>query len=227
MCIYSFNHYMKGAFMKVISVLNQKGGSGKTTIATNLAMCFYEKYKDVILIDSDPQGSSRDWHAVDENNPLKVIGIDRPTIQKGVEAFKNSEIKYVIIDGAPQASNLAISAITASDLIIIPVQPSPYDIWATDDLVEIVKNRIELTDGKLKACFLISRAINGTNIGEEIKEALQGYDLPILETVIHQRIIYPNSAINGKTVIQEDKKSLAAVEMKNLFNEIEKLLGNK
>jgi len=213
--------------MKVISVLNQKGGSGKTTIATNLAMCFYEKYKEVILIDSDPQGSSRDWHAVDENNPLKVIGIDRPTIQKGIEAFRNSSIKYVIIDGAPQASNLAISAITASDLILIPVQPSPYDIWATDELVDVVKNRIELTDGKLKAGFIISRAINGTNIGEEIKEALKGYDLPILQTVIHQRIIYPNSAISGKTVIQEDSKSLGAKEVHDLFIEVENFLEDK
>ena len=204
--------------MKVISVLNQKGGSGKTTIATHIASLIHNKGNSVILVDSDPQGSARDWSAVNEDNPVTVIGIDRPTIDRDLKAIPGKE--FIVIDGAPQASDLAISAIKASDFILIPVQPSPYDIWATSDLVDLVKQRIEMTDGKLKAAFVVSRAITGTKIGNEINEALEGYDLPILKTRITQRISYPNSAASGKTVFDIEPNGEASKEMNKLCNEI-------
>ena len=204
--------------MKVISVLNQKGGSGKTTIATHLARAIQLKGFSVLLVDSDPQGSSRDWAAVNEENPVPVVGIDRPTIERDLKRI--AEKDYVIIDGAPQAADLAISAIKASDIIIIPVQPSPYDIWATSDLVDLVKQRIEMTDGKLKAAFVVSRTIKGTKIGKEISVALSDYGLPVLETSITQRVIYPTSASMGSSVLDEEPAGEASKEINNLINEI-------
>ena len=204
--------------MKVISVLNQKGGSGKTTIATHLARAIQLKGFSVLLVDSDPQGSSRDWAAVNEENPVPVVGIDRPTIERDLKRI--AEKDYVIIDGAPQAADLAISAIKASDIIIIPVQPSPYDIWATSDLVDLVKQRIEMTDGKLKAVFVVSRTIKGTKIGKEISIALSDYGLPVLETSITQRVIYPTSASIGSSVLDEEPAGEASKEINNLINEI-------
>ena len=204
--------------MKVISVLNQKGGSGKTTIATHLARAIQLKGFSVLLVDSDPQGSSRDWAAVNEENPVPVVGIDRPTIERDLKRI--AEKDYVIIDGAPQAADLAISAIKASDIIIIPVQPSPYDIWATSDLVDLVKQRIEMTDGKLKAVFVVSRTIKGTKIGKEISVALSDYDLPVLKTSITQRVIYPTSASMGSSVLDEEPTGEASKEINNLINEI-------
>ena len=204
--------------MKVISVLNQKGGSGKTTIATHLARAIQLKGFSVLLVDSDPQGSSRDWAAVNEENPVPVVGIDRPTIERDLKRI--AEKDYVIIDGAPQAADLAISAIKASDIIIIPVQPSPYDIWATSDLVDLVKQRIEMTDGKLKAVFVVSRTIKGTKIGKEISIALSDYGLPVLETSITQRVIYPTSASMGSSVLDEEPTGEASKEINNLINEI-------
>ena len=204
--------------MKVISVLNQKGGSGKTTIATHLARAIQLKGFSVLLVDSDPQGSSRDWAAVNEENPVPVVGIDRPTIERDLKRI--AEKDYVIIDGAPQAADLAISAIKASDIIIIPVQPSPYDIWATSDLVDLVKQRIEMTDGKLKAAFVVSRTIKGTKIGKEISVALSDYGLPVLETSITQRVIYPTSASIGSSVLDEEPAGEASKEINNLINEI-------
>lgn len=109
--------------MKVIAVLNQKGGSGKTTIATHLARALQLDGADVLLVDSDPQGSARDWAAVREDQPVPVVGIDRPTIERDLKSVARKD--YVVIDGAPQAA----------DFVLIPVQPSPYDIWATADLV--------------------------------------------------------------------------------------------
>lgn len=208
--------------MHVIAVLNQKGGSGKTTIATHLARALQLDGKDVLLVDSDPQGSARDWAAVREDNPLAVVGIDRPTIDRDLKAIGRKD--FVVIDGAPQAADLAVSAIKAAHFVLIPVQPSPYDIWATADLVELVKQRIEVTDGKLQAAFVVSRAIKGTRIGAEVTEALNGYGLPVLESRITQRVSYPGTAAAGSTVMDAEPDSDAAAEVRALANEIKQKL---
>lgn len=205
--------------MKVIAVLNQKGGSGKTTIATHLARGLQLQSHSVLLVDSDQQGSARDWRAVDEDNPVPVIGLDRPTLDKDLKNVSDKE--FVVIDGSPQATNLALSAIKAADFVLIPVQPSPYDVWATSDLVDLVQQRIEMTDGKLKAAFVVSRAIQNTNIGKEVAAVLQDYNLPVLDARIVQRVSYPNSASVGKTVFEtESAKSSAVTEITQLVNEV-------
>lgn len=208
--------------MLVIAVLNQKGGSGKTTIATHLARALQIEDADVLLVDSDPQGSARDWAAVREDQPLTVVGIDRPTIERDIKNIARKD--FVVIDGAPQAADLAVSAIKAASFVLIPVQPSPYDIWATADLVELVKQRIEVTDGKLQAAFVVSRAIKGTRIGSEVAEALAGYGLPILESRITQRVSYPSTAAAGTTVMDTEPAGDAAAEVRALAAELKQKL---
>lgn len=209
--------------MKVIAVLNQKGGAGKTTMATHLARAFQLDGLDVLLVDSDPQGSARDWAAVREDQPVTVVGIDRPTIDRDLKNLARKDV--VVIDGAPQAADLAVSAIKAADFILIPVQPSPYDIWATSDLVELVKQRIELTDGKLRAAFVVSRAIKGTKIGDEVRTALEGYGLPVLEARVTQRVVYPGTAASGSTVLDAEPNGDAAAEIRALAAEIMRALS--
>ena len=208
--------------MRVIAVLNQKGGSGKTTIATHLARALQLQGHKVLLIDSDPQGSARDWAAVDEQQPLAVVGIDRPTIERDLKSIAPHD--YVVIDGAPQAADLAMSAIKASNLVLIPVQPSPYDIWAASDLVDLVKQRIEVTDGALRAAFVVSRHIAGTKLGGEIADALEGYGLPVLTTKIGQRVAFPGTAAKGTTVLDTEPSSDAAAEIRALAEEVVALL---
>jgi len=212
--------------MKVIAVLNQKGGSGKTTIATHLARALQLDGSDVLLVDSDPQGSARDWAAVREDHPLTVVGIDRPTIDRDVKNIAR-KVEFVVIDGAPQAADLAVSAIKAADLVLIPVQPSPYDIWATAELVDLVKQRIEVTDGRLQAAFVVSRAIKGTRIGGEVTEALAGYELPVLDARITQRVSYPGTAASGTTVLESEPNGDAAAEVRALADEIKQMLINE
>lgn len=208
--------------MHVIAVLNQKGGSGKTTIATHLARAFQLDGKSVLLVDSDPQGSARDWAAVREDQPVPVVGIDRPTIARDLKSVARTD--YVVIDGAPQAADLAISAIRAATAVLIPVQPSPYDIWATADLVDLIKQRIEITEGNFRAAFVVSRAIKGTKIGDEVAGALEEYGLPVLSARITQRVIYPGTAAAGSTVIDAEPGGDAAKEIWALKSEIEKTL---
>lgn len=209
--------------MPTIAVLNQKGGSGKTTIATHLARAYQKQGNSVLLVDSDKQGSARDWRAVDENNITPVIGLDRTSLDKDLKSLVGHE--YIIIDGAPQATEIALSAIRASDFILIPVQPSPYDLWSTASLVELVKQRIDITGGDLKAAFVISRMIKNTKIGEEVSQVLQEFEIPVLTTRIVQRICYPNSASLGKTVFETEKDNSEAIyEIQNLAKEIQNIL---
>ena len=208
---------------KIIAVLNQKGGAGKTTLSTNLARALQLGGDKVLLVDSDPQGSARDWNAAGNGELLPVIGLDRPTLAKDIQAIRDNQ-DWIIIDGAPQIAELAVAAIKCADLILIPVQPSPYDVWACEDLVDIIKTRQEVTNGKLKAAFVISRVIKNTQLSKEIGEALEGYGLLVFKHFTSQRVIFPKSASTGSTVLDVDETGEAAAEIRAIAQELKEFL---
>ena len=208
---------------KIIAVLNQKGGAGKTTLSTNLARALQLGGDKVLLVDSDPQGSARDWNAAGNGELLPVIGLDRPTLAKDIQAIRDNQ-DWIIIDGAPQIAELAVAAIKCADLILIPVQPSPYDVWACEDLVDIIKTRQEVANGKPKAAFVISRVIKNTQLSKEIGEALEGYGLPVFKHFTSQRVIFPKSASNGSTVMDADESGEAAAEIRSIAQELKEFL---
>ena len=208
---------------KIIAVLNQKGGAGKTTLSTNLARALQLGGNKVLLVDSDPQGSARDWNAAGNGELLPVIGLDRPTLAKDIQAIRDNQ-DWIIIDGAPQIAELAVAAIKCADLILIPVQPSPYDVWACEDLVDIIKTRQEVANGKPKAAFVISRVIKNTQLSKEIGEALEGYGLPVFKHFTSQRVIFPKSAATGLTVMDADESGEAAAEIRAIAQELKEFL---
>ena len=185
----------------IIAVLNQKGGVGKTTIATSLAHAIEQDTPgSVLLIDQDPQGSALDWNEINEGALLPVLGMSRETLPTDLRAVK-SQYETIVIDGAPAADKLAVAAMKVADLIIIPVTPSPYDVWSASDLVDLVKARQDVTDGKPKACILISRAIKNTKIGKDVLEALADFELPVLDSRTSSLVAYPTAVGEGLTVL--------------------------
>lgn len=211
---------------KIIAILNQKGGSGKTTVATNLARALQlsDENSRVLLVDSDPQGSARDWNAASDGGLLPVVGLDRPTLAKDIYAIKDNQ-DWLVIDGAPQIAELAVAGIKCADVVLIPVQPSPYDIWACEDLVDIIKVRQEVTNGQPKAAFVISRAIKNTQLGKEIAEALAGYGLPVFKNHTTQRVIYAKSAAIGSSVLDAEPEGEAAKEIMAIAEELKRFIA--
>ena len=208
----------------IISILNQKGGVGKTTISVNLARGLQQEDHKVLVIDSDPQASAKDWHAAGDAELIPVIGIDRPTLDKDIRIFSHS-YDYIIIDGAPQLENMAIAAIKCSDIILIPVQPSPYDVWATSDLVDVIKARQSIANGIPKAAFIINRQIMHTKLGKEIRGILGGYNFPVFNNGTFQRIIYAKTAATGSTVLDAEPNGEAASEIRKLIIELKEFIN--
>jgi len=209
--------------MTIIALLNQKGGCGKTTIAINLAHSFQNKGYKTLLVDNDPQGSARDWNEVNEGQLIPVVGLDRESLPKDIDAVR-SGYDIIIIDGAPSIAKLSVAAVKIADFVLIPVQPSPWDIWANSDLVDIVKARREITDSKPEVAFVISRLIKNTKMAKEVTEALSQYDLPVLNSYTTQRTIYPTTASEGQTVYCGYSNE-ATKEIDNIRNEIIGLLN--
>jgi chromosome partitioning protein len=207
--------------MQVVAILNEKGGCGKTTIATNLARGLQLKGLKVLIVDSDVQGSARDWGALSDDTPA-VVGMDRPTLHKDIHKIAEGQ-DIVVIDGAARAEKMQISAIKAADLVLIPVQPSAFDIWSSETVVDLVQARREVA-GKPDAAFVISRQIVGTNLAGDAQRALESFDLPVLEGRTAQRVIYAEAAAEGRSVIDADPSSKAAEEVRRIVNDTLTLL---
>lgn len=208
----------------IISILNQKGGTGKTTLAVNLAREYTKFGLKTLLVDSDSQGSALRWHEESGGELLDLTCLPVNTLDKDVVKFKDRYVR-IIIDGVPRVSPLTVCAIKASDAVLIPVQPSHYDIWATEDLVRLVKERIEITEGKLKAAFVISRRIQGTKIGRDIVDELNKFELPIFNNGTCQRVEYAKSIQEGRTVCEQMTPAYA--EILAICDELEVFINGK
>ncbi len=209
--------------MGIVAVLNPKGGSGKTTLATNLARACHDRGLKTLLVDSDPQGSASDWHAVRDDNPLPFLAYGKPENFKALPGIA-APYDLVIIDGAAKLTGMIAAALKVADSILIPVQPSPYDIWAAADLVELIKARQEVTGGQPQAAFLISRAIKRTVLSREILSALAEYAVPVFAAGTVQRQSYPRTAAEGRTVLEEGSRE-AAAEIRAIADELFERFG--
>lgn len=208
--------------MYVLALLNQKGGVGKTTLCVHLSTALAKDGK-VLLIDADPQHSALDWAAQRKAAGFfSVIGIPKPILHTQISTL-GSGYDWIVIDGPPRVNELARSAIAASDLVIVPVQPSPYDVWAAKDIVDIVRE-CEITRPSVQSRFLINRLFPNTTLAGEVTSALSEFEMPMLDTVIHNRTEYAKSARLGLTALETEPNGQAANEIRKLTTEIQRVM---
>ena len=211
--------------MPVVAILNQKGGVGKTTLSVHLASSLAAKNR-VLLIDADPQHSALDWAAqAEETGSFTVIGLPKPILHTQIGSLSQG-YSWIIIDGPPRVNELARSAIAASDLVLIPVQPSPFDVWAAKDIVDIVRE-CEITRPHLQSRFLVNRQFPNTTLAGEVVDALSEHDVPTLSTVIRNRTEYAKSARIGRTALETEPNGQAANDIRSLATEVCALLENQ
>jgi chromosome partitioning protein len=202
----------------IISLVNQKGGVGKTTVAVNLASGLAESDHRILIVDADPQGSVIQWQSIADRKEFDVLHLPSPQIKKEIKSLRR-RYDHIIIDSPPAIEDITRTVIEVTNLALIPIAPSPLDIWSSQEtimLIETLKKRYR----KLSARILIYRKIPGTRLGKEAREAMQSYNLDILSSEISQRIVFVEAMIAGLSVLQFAPKSIAAEEIRSLCKEI-------
>lgn len=206
--------------MKIIAILNEKGGTGKSTVSTNLATALHRQGKRVVLIDADPQGTARDWRAAtpDGIDLPTVVAVDRP--QDLDVALRGLVADFVVIDTPAKASQTAAAVVRVADVALIVLQPSGPDVWASAASVKMIQSRID-AGGKIDAAFLVNRATANTKLSRLIKEGTwNGYNLDQLTATIGNRIAFAQAATDGVSVF-DLADTAAQNEILNIIKEME------
>ena len=199
----------------IVALLNQKGGVGKTTLALHLAGQWARKGERVTLVDADPQGSALDWSQQRSREGVErlfgVVGLARDTLHREASELAR-DADHVVIDGPPRVAGLMRSALLAADLVLIPVQPSPFDGWASAEMLALL-SEARIYRPKLAARFVLNRCAARTVIARETVETLADHDPPVLAQTIGQRVAFADAAQSGRLVFDVDPESLAAREV--------------
>jgi chromosome partitioning protein len=202
----------------IISIVNQKGGVGKTTLAVNLAGGLAHRSLRVALIDTDPQGSVRQWASLTDANTFEVLHKAPFGGKKDIRPLIK-RCDHIVIDTPPALGDSSLTAMRTADLVLIPVGPSPLDIWSSREILDLFAQASKRRR-KLSGCLLITRRLPRTRIGREAREALGFAALPVMETEIFQRVGYVEVMISGQTVMQQSPRSEARQEIERLCDEI-------
>ena len=204
---------------KVITISQQKGGTGKTTLAVHLAMAFIKYHNlKVAIIDTDPQGSLGKWFMIRSEKKVSNENLTFKTASLWGAQYESKILKHdhdiVIIDTPPKIESDARPSIEAADLVLIPMAASHVDFWATGAIVDIAKK------ANKKILAQINRSSQRSKLINKTKEFIKSLDLDSTETIIGNRQIYTSSMGEGKTAVEKQKKGNAVDEIKNLSDQI-------
>jgi chromosome partitioning protein len=205
--------------MKIIALLNEKGGSGKTTVAINLGAALHRRGIKVIIVDADPQGTARDWRAAspDNANLPPVVALDRPQMLKSLDSL-NADV--VIIDTPAKAEATSAMAIRMAHIALVVIQPSNADIWACAATIKMIQTKLDL-GGKLDVAFLTNRTNKRTKLTKEtVKGEWNTYKLEQLSASLANRTVYAEALSEGKSVY-DFKNADAVAEIDALVAELE------
>lgn len=199
----------------IVALLNQKGGVGKTTLALHLAGELAIRGARVLVVDADPQGSALDWAEQRSRSGLErrfgVVGLARESLHRETQALAQGT-DHLVIDGPPRVTGIARSALLAADLVLVPVQPSPFDCWASAEMLRLLEEARVFRPG-LRARFVLNRCAARTLIARDTAAALADQQPPMLRSRIGQRVAFADAASSGRLVDEADQTGLAAQEI--------------
>lgn len=206
--------------MTVIAFVGNKGGVGKTTLTVNFASGLAVKNK-VVIIDSDPQGSSLQWHDMSANprDNLQVVAVEDDLVAQ-LKSLK-STYKHIVIDCPPYVQSPQTAAVLkVVDIALIPVQPSPMDLWATVHIEKVVDESKQFNPN-LDVLLIINQLELRTTFSRLMRDALSEIQFSVAKTAIRRRAIYRNIALEGKSVFDVGRQGhKAAEELQELINEV-------
>ncbi|MBD2596036.1 ParA family protein [Nostoc spongiaeforme FACHB-130] len=217
---------------KIIAVVNQKGGSGKTTVTMQVAGAIARRSNKVLVVDADPQGTATRWAASAEDEtpfPAGVIGLSAANnkVHREVKKFID-DYNYIIIDCPPAAdSPVPQSALLIADLALVPIIPSPLDMWAAVGIRQVIQNVGDFNDA-LQSRLVLNQCQPKTTLAQETLAVLPEFGIPLAKTQIQHRQVYRQSAVFGQTVHNFGNKSSAAIkEIEQLTDEVLRILDTK
>jgi chromosome partitioning protein len=198
--------------MKTISLLSQKGGTGKTTLCVHLAVAAERAGKSAVILDLDPQASATGWkdNRADEN-PV-TVSLQFSRLGQTLAASQQGGADLAFIDSAPHSDQVAIAAAEAADLILIPCRAGILDIRAIAMTAKIAK-----LAGKPAFVVLNALPPQAASLISEIREAIAVHGLTLAPVIIHQRAAYAHSLIDGRVAMEFDPKGKAADEIPKLY----------
>lgn len=206
--------------MKICAFLNEKGGVGKSSLCISLAAALYRTGHRVVIVDTDPQGTARDWRAAapERDDLPPVVALDRPEIF--AQSIKTLAADIALIDTPAKAEKMAATVVRLADLALLPVQPSAADVWASAAAVKLIRAKLDI-GGQINAAFVATRVLGNSRIGREIRAGQWNeYGIPLLETWISNRVSYAESLGDGGTVF-DTADSAAKAEIESLIRELE------
>lgn len=205
---------------KIITVGQHKGGAGKTTLSTQLAATLDQSGAKVLIIDVDPQGSTTEWFLARENtlgrrNTIAHAKLQGWRLMKDLKNFTR-EYDYVIVDTPPHADSESSIAIRMADLVLIPIQPSPLDIWASAPTLKLV------LEEKRPLLIVLNRVPSKSKLNTTIMDKLESMKINVSRQALGNRVAFAASIMVGLGVVEYDSRSTAADEMRGLVKEIKK-----
>ena len=204
---------------KVITIAQQKGGTGKTTLVVHLALAFIKYHNlKVAIIDTDPQGSLGKWFMIRSEKKISNENLTFKTASLWGAQYESKSLKQdhdiIIIDTPPKIESDARPAIEAANLVLIPIAPSPVDFWATEAIIDIAKK------AKRKILIQINRANHRSKLISKTLEYIENLKIKATNTLIGNRQIFVASMGEGKTAIEKHRTGKAVEEVKNISNQI-------
>lgn len=217
---------------KIIAVANQKGGSGKTTVSMQLAGSLARRGSKVLVVDADPQGTATRWAASADDEtpfPASVVGLSAASskVHREVKKFVD-DYDFIVIDCPPAAdSPVPQSALLIADLALVPIIPSPLDMWAAVGIRQVINNVLDFNES-LQSRLVLNQCQPKTTLAQESLEVLPEFGIELAKNHVRHRQVYRQSAVFGQTVHNFGNKASAAIkEVEGITDEVLGILSLK